>query len=324
MMYIPKVSRALLEAMRAGLADIEDLARSVGLDPTMPEHASVEQVYDLFSLAAAKSPPWFGLIMGTHIDSELFDVVAANSTTLGEGLQKLAYHKHEMSGEWRDIVREAERTTIRFKLTEGPFARQRQDFETSFSLRCARHLVGDEALEPVRVAFEFERPAPEYYAHYVSTFKCEIFFNARNSELVFNSVDWARPISRASGDVPSSITQRGGRLDERWRGRNKSSRVREVLRTKPSSSIEEVAARLNLNRRDLQRQLQEEGNSFTQLVEEVKIRIACRCLQTEGYNLRKLRLELGYDTEQKLLRALEQWSRKSPELRELLERVRKV
>ncbi|WP_394834990.1 AraC family transcriptional regulator [Pendulispora rubella] len=315
-------SRPLLEAMReAGLTDVEELARSVGIDPSMPEHANEEQIDALFSLAIERSPPWYGLLVATHIRSALFDIVghAANSATLGEALHKLAHYKYEETGDWVVVERGPQQTTIRFNLDGKKHARQRLEFEQAFFVIFARELVGDN-LSPVLVVNEFSEPEGECH-RYISLFKCPIIFSGRENELVFTNVDWARPLSSASRNFSPSIMEQGGRLDKNWKKLDISSHVQELLRFKPSLTMVHVADRLKVIPRDLQRKLRIKKTSFKFLSEENKIQYACRYLRKGGHDPRKLQRDLGFATIKDFARALEQWSKTeqwsdaAPELR---------
>lgn len=78
------------------------------------------------------------------------------------------------------------------------------------------------------------------------------------------------------------------------------------------SSTEEVADKLNISRRTLQRKLAEAGKSFREVLEEVKLKIAVNMLENKNISMENIADYLGYTDVANFSRAFKRWTGQSP------------
>ena len=75
---------------------------------------------------------------------------------------------------------------------------------------------------------------------------------------------------------------------------------------------EDVAKRLMMSERTLQRRLAEEGTNFTKLVDDTRREIAQRYLRNGQLSLKKLSFQLGFSDPSAFCRACKRWFGRSP------------
>lgn len=78
------------------------------------------------------------------------------------------------------------------------------------------------------------------------------------------------------------------------------------------SSVEDVAGKLAMSKRTLQRKLQAEETSFQSVLQAVRIRLAKHYLQHERISGIEIALLLGFDSHSAFIRAFNQWTGLSP------------
>ena len=76
--------------------------------------------------------------------------------------------------------------------------------------------------------------------------------------------------------------------------------------------IEEVAALLGFSPRTFQRQLQEEGLNYSELVEHCRCRAACASLEHTREPIREIAANLGYRDPSSFSRAFRRWTGATP------------
>lgn len=106
------------------------------------------------------------------------------------------------------------------------------------------------------------------------------------------------------------------RLQDLTSNSKTSQRVRSVLlELLPAgkNSIEEVASKLLMSKRTLQRKLQAENTSFQDILQSVRTQLAKHYLQHEQISGIEIALLLGFDSQSSFIRAFTQWVGVSPE-----------
>ncbi len=77
-------------------------------------------------------------------------------------------------------------------------------------------------------------------------------------------------------------------------------------------SIDRIAAAIGTSRRSLQRRLAEEGNSFSQILDDVRRQLANEHLNTKGQAIGTLASSLGYANQSAFTRAYRRWQGRPP------------
>lgn len=79
-----------------------------------------------------------------------------------------------------------------------------------------------------------------------------------------------------------------------------------------SPAIEHLARKLGASPRTLQRRLKDAGTSFSDVYEEVRLRLACRLLSQRDSTMVSVAQELGFSDQSAFSRAFKRWTGVSP------------
>lgn len=95
-----------------------------------------------------------------------------------------------------------------------------------------------------------------------------------------------------------------------------STRVRACLNEMLASgqtSIDDVASRLSMSSRTLQRRLRDEGTSFQEILNQLRREMAHHYLLNSDYSTRQIAFLLGYEEKGSFFRAFRAWTGQTPE-----------
>jgi AraC-like DNA-binding protein len=79
-----------------------------------------------------------------------------------------------------------------------------------------------------------------------------------------------------------------------------------------SLTLEAVAANFNMSVRSLQRKLKEEGITFLEIVDAVRMALAITYLRSGNYPVKDIAFALGYNEQTAFVRAFKRWTGKTP------------
>ena len=91
-----------------------------------------------------------------------------------------------------------------------------------------------------------------------------------------------------------------------------ASRLVDALLPRGYPAIREVAQLLSVSPRTLQRQLNEQGASYTDLVERCRCEIACDALEHTNQSIQDISATLGYRNASSFARAFRRWTGTAP------------
>jgi AraC-like DNA-binding protein len=106
------------------------------------------------------------------------------------------------------------------------------------------------------------------------------------------------------------------RMSNLDQGSRFSDRVRVVLRDAIASghySKPEIASRLGISARTLQRRLREEGTTYRVVLDKLREDLALRYLAQSHYTSAQIGFLLGYDDPNSFFRAFRSWTGQTPE-----------
>ena len=93
---------------------------------------------------------------------------------------------------------------------------------------------------------------------------------------------------------------------------NQTRKAIKLMDNLPETSLDIVAARLNLSPRTLNRRLQDEGVGFKTLLDEQRCQRACLLLSNSHFNLDQIAEQLGYSDSSNFRRAFKKWTGSTP------------
>jgi AraC-like DNA-binding protein len=179
-------------------------------------------------------------------------------------------------------------------------------------LAIGRQLVGDRFH---LLTLEVTYPAPPYAERYRQMFACPVHFgSARNRAQIARS--WLNaPIATHSAVV---VAELGVLLEKEAEAKALPARFSaavEQLLLRPGNarlSINQVAAALQLSTRTLRRRLGEEGASFRELSERVRVQTAQHLLREQGMTVAAAAERLGFSDARAFRRAFKRWQGQVP------------
>jgi AraC-like DNA-binding protein len=303
--------------------DIDGFLRSLGIEPESvksPDARIPVETYLLIQDEAANyiNDPYFGLHMGEFAEPGSWSIlgyVMMNCKTLGEALEK--------SGRYSRIIGNLieGRVELRFKKARAVFftpphapKMSRHCFEATFSstVRMIRNLTGVH-LCPLEVTFIY--PEPESTAEYERFFSCPVRFGQKDNSMTYDLSIANTPILLANPGLleyfekyAQDFLAEMDRQDEHTRAVTKIILAR---LDDDSLSINKVAKEMAVSVRTLQNHLDAEGVVFSELLKDIRQRLAQKYLR-ENYSVEQITYLLGFSEPSVFRKAFKKWSGITP------------
>ena len=249
------------------------------------------------------------------------EVAMRNSSTVGEAYRYCAGHLQVYSPVVHIQIEEdrpSNRHFMRFEILLRRVPHQRQAVENALALTHLAVLTLSRGSFGAReVWFSHERLLP--LTHYQRFFCGPVQFSKPFNAVFFNSRDLAQPIPDPN---PQLYQMASSYIDTQFPSSSMHlvTRVHALaarLLAQGCCSHVEIAARLNMHPRSLQRRLREEGTSFEAIKDDVRRDAAERYLSESDLPLTKIATLLGYSEPSVLTRSCQRWFSSSPrQLRE--------
>jgi AraC-like DNA-binding protein len=307
-------------------ADVAALLLEAGVNPAWLTRKngvlSLPVAARLLNIAAARlGRPDLGLQLANFQrgarTGNLFERVMRNAPTVGEGLVWCARHVQTYSGAISvslDSVGQGRRRFLRYEILVPMQVDQRQAVE--LMLLRMFHIVVDMSggrVVPDEVWFCHE-PAAERCV-YRQQFGGTIRFGRATSGFFLDDADLALPTVDPDPQIHEIaayyIEHRFPALALPTTTRVKALIAR-LLHSSDECNCDEIASRLGLHRRTLQRRLQEEGTCFETMKDDVRRKLALHCLGDRKIPLGRVAEMLGYAEASALSRSCNRWFSASP------------
>ncbi|MFL9876676.1 AraC family transcriptional regulator [Paraburkholderia megapolitana] len=161
----------------------------------------------------------------------------------------------------------------------------------------------------IRVTFDF--PPPKHAALYEHLFDCKVVFNAATTTLVFKRSELETPLPMFD-EIELSLALELCEQRERELGRWEPSLLvprafQELLGSNGTLSSAELAEKLNLSHRQMQRELEQAGTSYRLLRDEIRKILATEYQKYSDMDSQKLASILGYSSTFAFHRAQDRW-----------------
>jgi AraC-like DNA-binding protein len=306
--------------------DAERILGRAGIDSERLEHPTLSldlnQYCQVFEEAARQTGnDNFGLRFGQQFKPDalgLLGYVGMCSATLGDALRNVVdtFPVHQQSSLLR-LEAMGEFYRLDYQVQYGAIVRRRQDAELSLGMffNLMRHALGQN-WAPEKVLFE--HPQPEAWHEHCKVFDAPVLFGQPRNSLVFRRSVLDRPMPgrdpRLLAIVIESMRMLGGQAGTTNRPGivdDVKTQVRALLGD-GYPSLEQVAEQLRLPSWTVQRRLQEQGLSFSTLIDTVRQELATYYLQQSALPISELALLLGYSEISAFSRAFRRWFDVSP------------
>lgn len=319
---LPVASRALVESCRKLGLDAAGILRWAGVDAArlMDPDARLpaEQADALWRKAfAAAGDPCLALHAAEATPFGAFpalDYLAASSSTLGEGLSRVAAYFPLVDPRGRiDVVPASGAVALVFRGIGGRALPPPAQEYTLAVLYLRARQVAPAPWRPAEVRFTFPRP-PQAGEH-ARVFEVEPRFDAREPALVLPRAAWDLPTRAPDPGLASLLEDHARRLAGAAAAEDLPGEVRAAIAADlpgREPSLEAVARRLGHSRRSLQRRLTASGTSFARLVAEVRRERAEAFLSSRDVSVAEVSWLVGFSEQSAFTRAFRRWTGRSP------------
>lgn len=314
----------VVEDLRQQRAHVDALLKEVGLrrsDVGDPEaRIPYAAVLGLIERAATLlGDPSLGLRLGASHearDSGLLGFVMLNSPTLIEALNNLQrYFQVVGDGEDIEIERAGPHLILRFRETDPVLRglRHNSEYMAAIIVRACRDMTR-KRVSPARVEFMHGRPnAKVAYDQYLD---CPVKFHAEWDALVYDAATTQLPVVGAD-DKLLKVLKRTCRLVLGPAPKKKEliHQVRELVvagLTKGPIRLDDVAGKLGMSSKSLERRLGVQGKTFSALLDEIRGGLAKRYLGETDFRLEQIAYLTGYSEPAALIRAFKRLTGTTP------------
>ena len=197
---------------------------------------------------------------------------------------------------------------------QSHYYRHMAEFNLAALVTFIRWITGQPLL-PLRI--EFPYPAPARLDEQQRVFGCPLVFDADCYRLVvplaWNELPLIQP-DPAMRQLMDRLAEKQ-LLSLQRQDDDLVAQARRLLAQKLSegeASLDRIAAAMNVSPRSLQRRLQDQSSSFSQLLDEVRRELAGRYLEDPALDLTDLAFLLGYSEQSAFTRAFKRWHGKAP------------
>lgn len=182
----------------------------------------------------------------------------------------------------------------------------------------ARWIMADgDNVSPVAIRLEHAAPEdPEILRHYQHVFRCPVYFSQSMSAVVMSQEQLEKPLRQPDPNLRETLEQyaqsalRG--LQERYSTVDQvRALVRTVLRDQPPRK-ELIAEQMGMHIRNLHRKLAEEGASYQQILDEVRLELATEFLRDLRLSVEEVATRLGYSEGHSFIRAFKRQTGMTP------------
>jgi AraC-like DNA-binding protein len=178
--------------------------------------------------------------------------------------------------------------------------------------RMCRMLLG-ESFSPIEVQFPFAPTASTLALE--TNLRAPLRFGCERAGMLIDRQDMERPLPTANPELSRSSEEIAmkylSRLDQQQLAQQVRRRIVEAL---PSGRIreEDIAAELHLSTRTLQRRLLDEGESFGELLQNIRRELAQNYIDDSQLNLNEIAYLLGFSDQANFTRAFKRWFGATP------------
>jgi len=261
--------------------------------------------------------PSLGLRIGVAVlpdDDNVVSLAAMHSTTLGEGLHRLARYKRLVCPERISIELKGGEARLRFEwllATERPPAILADIIFAGVTNLAQR---GTETpVRPRRLELNRRRANEAMLRKH---FRCELRFDAPHDALVFDEVALALPMVHRNAQLHAILVP-GLELavGQDKRARTLTDDVRVALKETivgDRPAIGKIAKSLGLSRRTMQRRLGELGTTYQEVLDDVRRHSARRLLAETDLGIGEVAFLLGFEEVNSFTRAFNAWEGATP------------
>ncbi len=308
------------------LAD-ELAARMSVLPPDSPE-----SLMSWNALYLERLPPFSALFVGAETPFGQWDVIdflAACYPTVGQMFHRIARHFVLINPHFEFVIDDGAAGELPFVEFRHRLL-ERDDFFDEYNIGIFLGHLRNMTRTDLRLTaarFVQARPTdPSLRAAIESYLGCVPTYGARYARMVYSRESWTTPLSGANARLRDALEAHAEALGrELEAARSFGQRVRLAIAQSLRDGdprLAEVAQRLGMSARTMQRRLRDEDLGFTEMVEEARMHMARRYLVDDTLSISEMSFALGFSEPSAFTRAFRRWAGSAPaEYREAARRA---
>jgi AraC-like DNA-binding protein len=303
------------------------LCREAGVDPAavrdVDAQIDIARYLRLWQTAAERvgAPDFPIAVAGTwQRTHNLLRFVCISSRDLGEAMERASRYLGVVTNAVSWPLEHRGDVTVLAMHREGgtsPATRYAEEFGVAEIVTLARAFTGED-VDPVTVRFTFERP-PKTAAQ-EAFFRAPLAFGAPRCEVHFSAGTLRLPLLKADAATVQFFESYLEKLLSAgaapYAERSITNDVRGLLVDRlrgTAPTIDDIAAALGTSGRTLRRRLSDEGQTFTGLLDEVRLTLAKEHIERRTMSLAELSYMLGFSEPSAFHRAFRRWTGSTPQ-----------
>ncbi len=299
--------------------DVDVFLNAIGVNPAdvrKPDGYIAVETYLHIQESAAQMTrdACFGLHMGEFAEAGSWSILGymmMNCRTMREAFEKSARYARIVGNmiTARAVV-QLNGVKIIFHTAPASPKMSRHCYESVLSsgIRMIRTLTGNPRINPVEVGFIYSQPQDA--KEYQRIFNCPVLFNQKENYYILGFDLINMPVKLANPDLLAYFEQYAQRfLAEMEADKETTRQVTQIILSRLDDeglSINTVARQMAMSVRTLQNRLADEGVSFSDLLAEIRQRLAKRYLQ-EDYSVEQITYLLGFSEPSTFRKAFKKW-----------------
>lgn len=268
-------------------------------------------------IEAADPRPALGLAIGRHAaprHAGVMGYIGLSCDTLGEALVRFdRYHRLVYDGNPATMTASGDVVSLSWGVEHG-YPGQLADETAIAAFATLVHKLVGRPLYPTAV--NFVNPAPADRRPYEDFFQCPVTFGGSITYVTFPISFLMQPIARSDPGLRALLESQADSLlralpnNDEFQKTLKEALVRSLHDGMPT--LEQVALRLAISPRTLQRRLEEIELNFQQLLDRTRAELARGYLLDGNLSLSEIALLLGYSEQSAFNRAFKRWTGQTP------------
>jgi AraC-like DNA-binding protein len=318
------IVRTLLDCLDLSLEDTRAFLTDSGIDPSSLNddygRISFRQWSKLQLLALERSDdPACGLHLAEQTTIGAFSVLGylfLNCQTAREALRQFfRYYQLLMDGPAPEFIEDGDHAKLIYhhNATHPHLSR----FCSEYVLSCLFQIGNKFSANSGHViAVGFQHPAPAYVDEYHRIFNCTVNFEQDSDYIIYDRASLEVPQLHSDAYLVQLLEKRAEEILRVWKNdqplRGKIEKHLQSLEPFGKPNLNDVAKSLSLSARSLRRKLQEEGTTFSKVVDEVSAAIAKQRLSFTGDSIQEIAFNLGFSQASSFHRAFKRWTGITP------------
>lgn len=318
--------RALLAACSELGVDCTQLLRAAAVDQTVMDdpdgRLTPVQVQAMWQGAYdASNDPLLSLHVSEKVPKGAYRVleyVIRSASTVGAAFEKISeYFAWIDTSATLPISRQGEFWALGVDAGCPPqlVPRQAMEFTFGVSLRKVREESGLAIIpREIHMACPAAPSLDDYQNEALRVLQCPVQFDAPDNALLFDDETWNSPLPTADASLLSVFEQHAQELLDSVTQQSPLARDmrRALSEGGPSQTIDEVARRLAVSGRTLQRRLHAEQLVYADLVAEFREQTARQLLTQRKVSVAEIAFLLGFSDQSSFTRAFRRWTGETP------------